>query len=266
MFGDQLLTAALKTLQSKVDINVYFVPEASEDDVKAIKDAVTALPDVKSVVYTSREEALAKYRESEKDNQISMQGLDELGDNPLGASLAIEAIDLSRYESVSQFLNEQKANASPQKPVISNINYTRTKEAIDKLNSITNAIERFSSITTIVLILAAILITFNTIRLAIYTAREEISIMRLVGASNMFIRGPFLLQGIMYGFVAGVLSLLVWYPIVVWFGPRTAPYFDFNLFNYFVNDFGHIFAVVVGTGVVLGFVSSVLAITRYLRV
>lgn len=266
MFLDQLLTSSLNTLQSKVDINVYFMPEASETDIQAIKDAVTALPDVKSVTYTSREEALARYRESKKDDQIAMQALDELNDNPLGANIAIEATDLSRYESISQFLEEQKVNALPQKPVIDTINYNRNKEAINRLNSIMNAVEQSSSIATIVLILAAVLITFNTIRLAIYTAREEISIMRLVGASNMFIRGPFLLQGIMYGLVAGVLSLLIWYPIMVWIGPRTADFFEFNLFTYFVNDFGRIFATIIGTGIVLGFVSSVLAITRYLRV
>lgn len=266
MFVDQLLTTSLTTLQSKVDINVYFVPEASDEDIKAIKDAVTALPDVKTVTYTSREEALANYRESKKDDQIAMQALDELDDNPLGANIAIQATDLSQYESISQFLEEQKINGSPQKPVIDTINYSRNKEAINKLNSIMSAVERSSSIATLVLILAAILITFNTIRLAIYTAREEISIMRLVGASNMFIRGPFLLQGIMYGFVAGVLSLVIWYPIMVWIGPRTADFFEFNLFNYFVTDFGHIFAVIIGTGIVLGFVSSILAITRYLRV
>ena len=90
--------------------------------------------------------------------------------------------------------------------------------------------------------------------------------MRLVGASNMFIRGPFLLQGIMYGFVAGVLSLLIWYPLMIWLGPRTEAFFEFNLFTYFVNDFSHIFAVIIGTGIVLGFVSSILAIARYLRV
>ena len=118
----------------------------------------------------------------------------------------------------------------------------------------------------IVLIVASILITFNTIRLAIYTAREEISIMRLVGASNMFIRGPFMLQGVMYGFVAGVFSLLIFYPIMVWLGPITESFFEFNLFTYFVSHFSYIFVVLVGLGVVLGLVSSVLAVARYLRI
>jgi len=266
MFVDQLLTTSLKTLQSKVDINVYFVPTASTEEISSIRTAIEALPDVSSVVFTSREEALANFRDKYGNNEITMQALNELGENPLGANIAIQARELSQYENISRFLEEQRALATPQNPVIETVNYGRNREAIETLNSIIITVEKASSIITIVLILAAILITFNTIRLAIYTAREEISIMRLVGASNMFIRGPFLLQGIMYGFVAGVMSLLIWYPIMIWLGPRTESFFEFNLFSYFVSDFSYIFATIVGTGIVLGFVSSALAIARYLRV
>jgi cell division transport system permease protein len=266
MFIDQLLTTSLNTLQNKVDINVYFVPTAALEDVEAVRDAVAALPDVATVTYTSREDALANFRARYSNNEITMQALNELDDNPLGANIAIQAKDLTQYENISQFLEDQRIAASPQNPVIETINYARNKEAIDTLSSIIAAVERSSSIITLVLIAAAILITFNTIRLAIYTAREEISIMRLVGASNMFIRGPFLLQGIMYGFVAGVLSLLIWYPIMIWLGPRTESFFEFNLFAYFVNDFSTIFFTIISTGIVLGFISSILAIARYLRV
>jgi cell division transport system permease protein len=266
MFVDQLLTTSLSSLQKKVDINVYFVPNAAEEEIDSIRASVAALPDVANVTYTSREEALANFRTKYGNNEITMQALSELDENPLGANLAIQAKELSQYESISQFLEEQRMAASPQQPIIETINYGRNKEAIDTLNSIMLAVEQASSITTLVLILAAILITFNTIRLAIYTAREEISIMRLVGASNMFIRGPFLLQGIMYGFIAGVIALAIWYPIMVWLGPRTEAFFEFNLFTYFVQDFSYIFATIVGTGIALGFISSILAIARYLRV
>ncbi len=265
MFVDQLLSTSLRSLESKVDINVYFVPTAAEEDVAAIRTAVEALPDVASVTYTSREEALADFREKYSNNEITMQALNELNENPLGATIAIQAKELAQYESIARFLEEQQF-LTAQNPVIETVNYGRNKEAIDTLNSIMNAVERASSIVMIVLIVAAILITFNTIRLAIYTAREEIAIMRLVGASNMFIRGPFLLQGVMYGFIAGVLALALWYPIMMWLGPRTEFFFELNLFAYFVNDFSRIFGTIVGTGVALGFISSTLAIARYLRV
>lgn len=265
MFLDQLLTTSLQSLQGKVDINVYFVPSASQDEVDAIRTAVAALPDVSSVTYTSREEALANYRERNQNDEIAMQALAELDENPLGANLAIQARETSQYENIARFL-EEKRDASAQTPVIDEINYERNKESIDALTNIIGAVERASIITMIVLIVAAILITFNTIRLAIYTAREEISIMRLVGASNMFIRGPFMLQGVMYGLVAGVFSLMIFYPIMVWLGPRTETFFEFNLFSYFISNFSYIFGVLVGIGVVLGLVSSMLAVARYLRV
>lgn len=265
MFIDQLLTTSLQSLQKKVDINVYFVPNASQDEIDAIRTSLTALPDVSSVVYTSREEALAKYRERNQNDEIAMQALAELDDNPLGANLAIQAKETSQYESIAMFL-EEKREQSAQSPVIDEINFARNKESIDALTKIIGAVEQASLIIMLVLIVAAVLITFNTIRLAIYTAREEISIMRLVGASNMFIRGPFMLQGVMYGFAAGVLSLLIFYPIMVWLGPQTQDFFEFNLFTYFVSNFSSIFGTLVGIGVVLGLVSSILAIARYLRV
>ena len=92
------------------------------------------------------------------------------------------------------------------------LTFFKTKHAIDKLTGIINAVERASFIAMIILVVASVLITFNTIRLAIYTSREEISVMRLVGAGNMFIRGPFILQGIMYGIIAGVVTLILFLP------------------------------------------------------
>ncbi len=266
IFVDQLLTSSLKNLQQKVDMNVHFVPSASQEDIDAIIQAVETLPDVEGVIYTSREEALAEYRENHKNDEISLQALEQLGENPLGADIAIQAKNTTQYENISRFLEEKRAAEQPQSPVIGTINYQDNKESIDTLTVIIDTVERASFIVMIVLIVAAILITFNTIRLAIYTAREEISIMRLVGAGNMYIRGPFMFQGILYGLVAGVLTLLILYPVLVWLGPPTETFFEVNLFNYFIANFSQIFMILVGTGVVLGLVSSMLAIARHLRV
>lgn len=265
MFLNQLLETSLAALQSKVDINVYFVPDAPQEEIDRITSAVEALPDVAEVTYTSREDALAEYRERNKDNAISLQALEELDENPLGATIAIQAKETSQYEAVARFLDEQRELEQPQTPVIDEINYARNKESIDMLTNIINASKRASLFVLGLLLIAAVLITFNTIRLAIYTSREEIAIMRLVGAGNMFIRGPFMLQGIMYGFIAGVLALLLFYPLLVWLGPRTADFLELNLFDYYVVNFGEIFGVLVGIGVVLGLVSSIFAVARYLR-
>jgi cell division transport system permease protein len=265
MFLDQLLATSLNALQSKVDINVYFVPEAPEAEIDRLQTVLETMPEVEFVKLTTREEALEEYRMKNQDDEVAMQALAELSENPLGANLSIQAKDTTHYEKISAYLEEQKANEQTQVPVIDKVNFLDNKESIDRLTSVINATKKASFIVMIVLLIASVLITFNTIRLAIYTAREEISIMRLVGASNMFIRGPFMLQGVMYGFLAGIISLIAFYPIMVWLGPRTEAFFELNLLTYYLDNFGYIFLVVVGIGVVLGLVSSTLAIARHLK-
>lgn len=265
MMINKLLDVTLENIQDKVDINVYFVTSAEQQDIDSLQRQLEALPDVEEVMFTSREEALAQFTSRYQSDDTIMQGLEELGDNPLGASLSIRARETSQYEGINEFLEEQQALEDPQNPLIDEVNFPKNKEAIDRLTSIIQAVETSTAVALIVLVAAAVAITFNTIRLAIYTAREEISVMRLVGASNAFIRGPFMLQGIMYGIVSGVLALLIMYPILLWLGPETQAFFQFNLFNYFVSEFSRFFLALVGIGVVLGMVSSLLAVTRYLR-
>jgi len=260
---DQLLTNTLNDIQKKVDINLYFVPEATDADIQNIRTLLSASPEVAEVIYTTREDALAQYRSRNMNNTVALQALDELGTNPLGASLAIRANDTSQYESIASFLEDQ---ISKQPGVIDTFNYQDNKQAIETLSGIIAAVERASYAAMILLIGIAIAITFNTVRLAIYTAREEISIMRLVGASNAYIRGPFLLQGIMYGVIATVFAMMVLYPLTVWLGPFTASFFQFNIAEYFVSSLGSIFLTLVTIGVVTGLVSSLLAIRRYLKV
>jgi len=266
MMVDTLLAVSLDNIQNKVDINVYFVTTAEQTDIDLLQTSLEALPDVEEVLYTSREDALAAFSELHKNDETIMQGLEELGDNPLGASLAIRAQDTSQYEGIASFLREQQAVEDPQQPLIDEVNFGKNQEAINKLTAIIGAVESATFVIMLVLVAASILITFNTVRLTVYTTREEISVMRLVGASNMFIRGPFMLQGIMYGVAAGVLALLILYPLVLWIGPETEEFFQFNLFTYFVSNFAYLFAVLVGMGILMGVVSSSMAVSRYLRV
>lgn len=266
MLLGQLLDVSLAQIKDKVDINVYMVTTADEAEILTLKTDLEALSDVSQVSYTSREQALTDFRDRHKNDELTIQALEELGDNPLGATLSIRAKETSQYESIAAFLQNHRDTESPENPLIDRVNFNQNKGAIDKLTDIIGAMERGSYIATIVFIASSVLIAFNTIRLTIYTTREEIGVMRLVGASNMFIRGPFMLQGVMYGLISGVLSLLILYPAVLWLGPRTEAFFSLNIFNYFVSNFGHLFFVLVGSGIVLGVISSTLAVARYLRV
>lgn len=259
------LDSVLSQLQEKVDINVYFLTDAPEPEILALRDSVSELPEVATVDYVTREEALERFRERHKDDQLTLQALDELDENPLGASLAIRALETSQYEGIAKFLDSEAAVGTGTQ-IIEKINYFQNKAAIDKLTDIINAAERFGFVATIFLIVASVLIVFNTIRLAIYTTKDEISVMQLVGASDWYVQGPFIIEGALYGFAAGLLALLSLYPIAVWLGPASQTFLgSFNVLSYYGNNIGWLFFVLVGTGVVLGGLSSFLAVRRYLK-
>jgi cell division transport system permease protein len=143
--------------------------------------------EVDYVTYTSRDAALSAFRARHAEDQLTLQALDELGENPFGASLAVKAKEPSEYEAIAQFLEDRSTDSNGQ-PFIDSVNYTQNKTVITELENLTTAVGRFGLVTILIFAVASVLITFNTIRLAIYTAREEISVMRLVGASNMYIR------------------------------------------------------------------------------
>lgn len=259
------LDATLVQLQQKVDINVYFLTDAPEDDILTLRDIVAELPEVASVEYISREEALAAFRERHRDDQLTLQALEELDDNPLGASLAIRAKETSQYEGIANFLENVTTSGSGMQ-IIEKVNYFQNKTAIDKLSSIIDAAERFGFFVTIFLIAVSAFIVFNTIRLAIYTNREEIGVMQLVGASDWYVQGPFIVEGALYGFAGGLVALLTLYPVALWIGPASQTFLgSFNVLTYYGNNVGTLFFVLVGTGVVLGAFSSFFAVRRYLK-
>lgn len=267
IFVGAILNTSLNQIRDKVDINVYFVTDAPEDDILSLKRSIESLPEVAFAEYVSREEALERFRTRHKDDQLTLQALDELGENPLGANLNIKAKETSQYESIAEFLkNESVLSTDNNTPIIDKVNYSQNKSAIDKLTKIIDSSETFGFIIIAVLVIASIIITFNTIRLAIYTSKDEISVMKLVGASNSYVRGPFVFEGIMYGVVSAIITLILFYPLTIWLGPLTENFFgDINLFDYYVDNFSKIFFIIVGSGVLLGIVSSYLAVNKYLR-
>ena len=268
IFIGAMLNSTLKSIESKVDINVYITQNASDDDIASLQKSIKNLPEVAVVTLTSREEALTQFRQRHQDDELTLQALDEIGTNPLGASFNIRAKDPSQYESIVKFLDSQKTGADGNGTgIIERVNYSNNKAAIDALNRIMTSSRKLATIVVTFFALVSILITFNTIRLAIYIFREEIAVMRLVGASEMYIRGPFVTVGLMYGAVAGIITLILLYPMAYYVGPLTFNLgTGLNVFNYYVGNFGQMFLVVIGTGLILGAVSSYLAVKKYLKV
>lgn len=264
MFAGALLNSTLQEVKSKVDVNVYFVPTAKEDDVLALQKKLESLPEVAAVEYVSSEQALANFKARHENDQITLQALEELGENPLGAILNIKAKETSQYEGIARFLDSEAGESGT---FIDKVNYYQNKTAIDTLTRMINGGTKIAFGITIVLVAISILIAFNTIRLAIYIAREEISVMRLVGASNRFVRGPFMISGVMYGLVSGLITLILFYPSTYWVSSITRTFFSgFSMFDYFIANFLGISGVILGTGIVLGGISSYLAVRKYLRI
>lgn len=264
VFTGAILDSSLQQVKSKVDVNVYFVPTADEEDVLALEKRLEAMPEVAEVEYVSREQALENFKELHKNDEVTLQALNELGENPLGAILNIRAKETSQYEGIAEFLD---AEAGEGGSFIDKVNYYQNKAAIDALTNIIDGGTTIALAVTAVLVLISVLIVFNTIRLAIYIAREEISVMRLVGASNRFVRGPFIISGVMYGIVSAAVTLVLFYPATFWVSRVTGTFFSgFDLFTYYTANILAIAALIMGTGIVLGAVSSYLAVRKYLKI
>lgn len=267
IFLSATLTHSLDEIRSKVDVNVYFQTGAPEASILALQKSVEALPEVKSAEYISREKALENFRKRHENDALTLQALDELPDNPLGAVLNIRAADPSHYEGIAEFLKSESALSKGSPSIIDEVNYYDNKATIDKLSSIIDSAQNLGFALTGLLVAISLIIAFNTIRLAIYISREEISVMRLVGASNTYIRGPFVVSGVIYGMTAAILTLAAFYPITYYLGGSTENFFSgLNLFSYYLDHFGEFFLILAGTGIVLGATSSYFAVRRYLRV
>lgn len=266
-FSGAILDTALAELRNKIDINVTFVPSASEDEVLNIKHSLESLPEVLLVTYISRDEALTAFKERHANDPSILAALDELGENPLGAVLNIKARDPSQYASVADFLESDSAISTGGITIIDRINYFQNKVAIDKLTNLINSADRLGFALTIFLAVISMLIAFNTIRLTIYIARDEIAVMRLVGASTTYIQGPFVVVGVIYGVVATILALLMFLPITYWLGTTTESFFvGFNLFSFYLGHFLEIASILLVSGVLIGALSSTMAIRKYLKV
>lgn len=257
-----IASAVLTNLQEKIDVSVYFKLEAIEEDILVIKSQLEKLTEVERVNYVSRDEALMKFRERHKDNPYLIQSLQELGENPLEASLNIKSREASQYEAISKFLEGIYYSN-----IIDKVDYRQNKEVIDKLAYIIANIKLAGLSLSGVLILVVILVTFNAIRLAIYSSREEIKVMRLVGASNWFIQGPFIIEGILYGIFSSLITLGILYPIFYFASPKLSGFLSIeDFFTYFQANVWSFLVLLLGIGVVLGVLSSFVAIRKYLKV
>ena len=266
LLSSYLLNSTLVSFQQKIDISVYFPPDTPEDSVLDFKSKFEAISNVSAVTYVSQAEVLERFKQDYKTNQVIVDSLNEVDGNPLQASLNIRAADTARFSEIVAAIEKLKNATAPK--IDFTVDYRERAKAIDKLTKII-AVARLSGAgLSLALAFMAVLVTLNAVRMAIYTARDEINIMRLVGATAWFIRGPFLMEGIIDGIIAAAGATLLYFPIVWYLSPKIAVYVDsgIDLRGYFVSHLFSFFAILLITGVVLGALSSFLAVRRYLKV
>lgn len=262
--GQAFLSASLETIKEKVDISVSFQPYATEVEALAVKQQLELLSTVKSVTYSSREEELADFQKRNQDNALITESLKEVL-NPLGARLNIKALDPSHYESIARSLENDSALSADGRKLIYDINYR--KADIDRFISFVNASRRLGIAIALTLIIISIFTVFSTVSLAIHVSREEIAVMRLVGANNRYIHGPFLVEGAVAGLLSSLLAVLLLYPAVIWVRQITAVFPErLDLVGYYLNHFATLFFLTFGFGLVLSVLASFLAARKYLKV
>lgn len=255
---------AIDSVKEKVDVSVYFKSDASEEDIVNMQHRLESLSEVKEVDYISKSVALDNFKEKHKDDEVILESINELDENPLSATLVIKANTIDDYPDILTVLDNPDYAA-----IISDRNFDNNESVISRLSELSNQLERIGIIVSIVFIIIAILIVFNTIRINIYTHREEIGIMKLVGATNWFVRAPFLVESMLYAILSVAITLALLYPLLGVIAPQVNSFFEgynLDIISYFNANLIMIIAWQLTFVIALSIISSSIAIGRYLRV
>jgi len=262
LFLKGISESLITTLKEKIDISVYFKSTTQEGDIFKAKEKLENFPEVEEIDYISREKALEAFKEKHKNDPQIMDALNEIGNNPLPASLNVRASSAQSYAAISNFLEKGEF-----KNLVEKVNYRQNRLIIEKLFSISALIKKGGLAISLFLIFIAVVVTLNTIRLAIYAKRKEIEIMKLVGATDGFVRGPFLIQGILLGLFAGFLSFMVFYGVDILFPSEGSLIFaELGFSNFFGKNILLFLLIQIGGGIILGAISSLVAIQKYLKI
>ncbi len=252
----------LQSFQNKIDISIQFRDNAGEEKILDLKKDLESMPEVRSVIYVSKDQALEEFKAAHAGEEYISQSIEELGENPLFAVLNVKTQSLDQYAAVDSYV---KGNENYQS-VIKKVDYKENEAVINSFSTALGNVRRGINALTFLFVAISILIAFNTIRLAMYSHRVEIEIMRLVGASNWYIKMPFIIEGAIFGIIGCAATLLFTYLLSASLSVRIEQIFPgFYLYDYFLGNFWTIGAVLLLIGVGMGIASSFIAIRRYLK-
>lgn len=268
-----LTNISLKSVKETVDISAYFKFAAQEDQINVVRNNLQNDPRVKEVEYISAQQGFEDFKARHKNDPNIVQSLNELDSNPIPATLHVKAKNLEDYPAIASELQDQAYQ-----PIIDKVNYEDNRVVIDRLNKILKFIVSSGMALVAVFSLIAILVIYNTLTLTFYNRREEIEIMRLVGATNWYIRGPFLTETLLYSLFSTLITAVLLIPIFTvvvaavlrylfpgndihsYLSPAIPAQFG-QMFNYWYLVF-----ILFFISIIISAVSTLLATRKYLKI
>ena len=257
-----LTDESIAAVKKQIDVSIYFNPEATTDEIQEIRDYVNAFPEVEQESFLTSDEVFVNFKKNYADSTDVLSSLNEIGTNPLGPTLIIKTRDPKDYSKIIKALSVPEYEN-----IIEAKTFGDTETAIDRIHVITTNVQKFTYFLTILFAVIAFIIIFNTIRVAIYTQRTEIGIKRLVGATSWFIRGPYMVESLLFSIISVGLSYVLVDFFLKFLDPYISVIFEKNnlLSNYLSQNLLFILSIEFGVVFLLTIVSSGLAMRRYLR-
>jgi len=266
VIANATLNSTIKQINNKINISVYLNDSVTTEQKNNILSSLKSMSEVKTVQYISKTEALAIY-EAQNASNTSIQSAVSQTENPLPATINITPVNPSKLDQIKNYLNEPSIVALQSDPSSYSGNL---KVAIDKIGKTTTLLREAGIISIVIFAAVSVLIIFNTIRMTIFNRRDELQIMRLLGASTWYIRGPFVVENIVYGILSAIISISV-VDILFTTVSNSLQASSFGLLNigyanfYFRHYFYYILLIQLALGILIGAVSSVIATRRYLK-
>lgn len=260
--GEQSLAA----VKEKVNISVFFTATTSEQQVETVKAELLQKAEVKSVAKITRQQHLEDLKKAYPNSSLVNAAIELLGENPLGPGLVITARSFDGYHGIVQTLKDPKYETIVED---TGNDFEANSDVINTIDHTVSRLKIAAIWLNLFFALIAALMVFNTIRVNIYTHSDEIGIMKLVGASDTFVRGPFVVTSIMYGLLAAIITTVAFAPILTLANPFLNSFFagyDINILGYYYSNVWIILGLEILVGCGLSMLSSLFAIGRYLRV
>ncbi|PIR66996.1 MAG: hypothetical protein COU51_00885 [Parcubacteria group bacterium CG10_big_fil_rev_8_21_14_0_10_36_14] len=258
-----LTNEASRQVQSKVDVSIYLETSATNEEAQSLRSYLMGLANVSNVIYKTPDDVLKEFKDTHKDDQGILSSLAFLETNPFGGALVVQTVNVGDYQAVLKQLDTPVYDK-----IIENKDFGDHEKLIAVINRMTSFIRQFIVLISLFFALIAIIVIFNTIRMGIDAHRHEISIMRLVGASNWFVKGQFIIELLIYSIVATMVALILIFPVISLLQPKVMTFFNGqagDIFAYYRMNIFSLFALQFIGIFVFSFLSAWFALERYLK-